>query len=32
MRTSVSAEAFGTHNVKKEYKPIVVAKAQEVKD
>jgi len=32
MRTSVSAEAFGTHNQKKEYKPIVIDKPKEVKE
>lgn len=32
MRTSVSAEAFGQHNVKKAYVPIVVDKPKEVKE
>jgi len=31
MRTSVSAEAFGDHNQKKVYVPIVVPKSGEIK-
>lgn len=30
-RTSVSAEAFGQWNKKEDYKPIIIAKSEEVK-
>jgi hypothetical protein len=31
-RASISAEAFGTHNKKADFKPRLVPKSQDVKD